>query len=87
MKAGDKVICIDDSAGRNDGVTTLVKNKVYEVLRVSVFHANNIFVNDGTELSWTSNRFRKVETYTSKVSCVKFKEIKEGLDIQVPQLV
>lgn len=80
MKAGDRVICIDDSAGIADGVKTLVRNNIYDVVDVSSWHIDNIFVNDGTNLSWKSNRFRKLETYKATVNKVNFNTVEEGLE-------
>jgi hypothetical protein len=97
MKAGDTVVCIRNPI-KSHHLTK--KNKEYTIKNIGENYKNDtiLFFNEVPDGSRYLNgiydyyghdpaRFRKLETYKSKVSCVKFKEIKEGLDSQVPQLV
>ena len=77
MKIGDKVICIDDSAGKLDGIKRLKKEKVYTVLNVT---KTDVFVIPN-DLSWDKRRFRLVNfEWAEKVLLkLKPKEVYENI--------
>lgn len=62
LEVGMKVVCVDDSAGFASNERTLIKGNIYDVLDLN-FGGKEIFVNDLTNKSWSSSRFRPLEDW------------------------
>ncbi len=57
MKIGQKVICIDDSPGRLDGIKKLTKGETYTILNVN--HKDLYVISN--DLGWDKNRFKLID--------------------------
>lgn len=59
FKIGQKVVCVDDSAGWLDGCKELVKDKVYTITDL-IPKINNVIV-DGASGGWNASRFKPLQ--------------------------
>lgn len=57
MKIGQKVICIDDSPGKLDGIKKLKKGEVYTILNMN--HKDLYVIPN--DLGWDKSRFKLID--------------------------
>ena len=57
MKIGQKVICINDSPGKLDGIKKLKKGKIYTILNMN--HKDLYVIPN--DLGWDKSRFKLID--------------------------
>ncbi len=84
MKAGDRVVCIDDSPGRVDGEKLLVKDQIYPVLGFNGEREIYVIPNDK---SWLIKRFCPIQYNTCHDELINIVEEKSDIKEPVKTLI
>ena len=62
FKTGEKVVCIDDSCGKLDGIKLLEKGEIYVIEKVFSLNSKSTgFLLIGLDKGWDSSRFKKLD--------------------------
>jgi hypothetical protein len=62
FEIGDKVVCVDDSPGRSNGLKLLVRDRLYVIERVNDLGGDDVgfWIVGIPECPWRYTRFRKL---------------------------